>query len=115
MRRLRQCGKLTELGKWRSVLAISAENARGVVRAPTFGIAWNVVEGTSPCLRRYPLRPADLPDQIAGARHALGRLRAVSLFAHQNVDPKRIVATAADNVDGWTDHINEEFGGFVPA
>jgi cellulose synthase/poly-beta-1,6-N-acetylglucosamine synthase-like glycosyltransferase len=115
LRRLRQSGRLTESGKWRSILRISSNDAQRVVRAPSFGAAWSLVEEISPCLRRDLLTPSDLPSQIAAARHRIARLRNASLLARQNVEPKRVVSGTANDPDILTNEPDEEFGGLISA
>jgi len=115
LRFLRRRGELSEAGEWRIFLGVSHECARRVVHAGTFGAAWSIVEAESSLLRRRLLRPADLPDEIAGARRALLRLREQELPARENVEPKRLVAVLSNDLGDRICEIDEEFGGLVTA
>jgi cellulose synthase/poly-beta-1,6-N-acetylglucosamine synthase-like glycosyltransferase len=115
LRVLRQSGELSETGEWRVFLGVSRECARRAVHATNFGAAWSIVEAGSSLLQRRLLRPADLPDEIAGARRALVRLREQELSARDNVEPKQIVAVPSNDLGDRIDEIDEEFGGLVTA
>lgn len=75
LRRLRRAGKLVGAGAWARELGIPETDAQRICRAPSFGAAWSAVEYESPLFPRRLLTPAELPDQISGARRALARLR----------------------------------------
>jgi GT2 family glycosyltransferase len=115
LRILRQSGELSEIGEWREFLGVSCECARRVIRAATFGAAWSIVEGGSSLLQRRLLRPADLPNEIAGARRALLRLREQGLTARENVEPKQLMAVTSNDFGARIDEIDEEIGRLVTA
>jgi cellulose synthase/poly-beta-1,6-N-acetylglucosamine synthase-like glycosyltransferase len=115
LRFLRQSGALSDTGEWRVFLGVSRECARQVLRAATFGGAWSIVEAGSSLLQRRLLRPADLPDAIAGARRALLRLREQELPARENVEPKRLVPVLSNDLGDRIREIDEEFGRLVTA
>ena len=89
LRCLRAAGDLVGASGWARELGINASEARRICRARTFGAAWSAVEANSPVLARRLLTPAELPDQIAGARRAVARLRkAAASLTDQHIEPK---------------------------
>ena len=87
LRRLWRRSARRGLAAWSESLALSRDAAQEVVTAGTFGQAWGFAEAASPRLRGTPLRPADLPREIAVARSGLRRLQAVSAEAWRALGP----------------------------
>ena len=108
LRRLRSAGKLDRNGAWARELGISASDARRICRAPSFGAAWSAIEYQSPLFARHLLTPAELPDQISGARRALARLRNGRLSVREHVEPEVGVPVCSLNSSGVTDRGDEE-------
>ena len=52
-------------------LGIMPQALRAALEAPGFGLAWDALEAAAPLLRRRPLRPAALPQEIARAEAML--------------------------------------------
>src|SRR5271168_3421508 len=63
----------------------------GQARAPSFGAAWSAVEHKSPLFHRRLLKPAELPDQISGARRAPARLRKGALAMREHVESEVVM------------------------
>jgi hypothetical protein len=91
LRWLRRAGKLVGNGAWARELGIPAPDAQRICRAPTFGAAWSAVEHKSPLFHRRLLKPAELPDQISGARRALARLRKGALAMREHVESEVVM------------------------
>jgi len=113
LRRLRCAGKLVGNGAWARELGISASDAQRISRAPSFGAAWSAVEYESPLFARRLLTPADLPDQISGARRALARLRKGSLSAGEHVEPEMRIPVRSLDLRGLADGGDEQVRGLV--
>jgi GT2 family glycosyltransferase len=113
VRCLHRTGRLAENVEWMARLGIPAVDARRASRSATFGAAWSVIEARSPMLERRLLKPAELPAQISGARRALDRLRKTPLVPNEDLETKRLITVAADNLGRMGHSIDEELGGFV--
>lgn len=81
MRRLWRRQTKRGVSAWTESLSLPRDAAIEVETAGTFGRAWRRAEAMSPQLQRRPLRPADLPAELAAARTGLRRLQAVSAEA----------------------------------
>jgi hypothetical protein len=112
LRRLRSAGLLNDNGAWARDLNIPAPDAQRICRAPSFGAAWSAIESQSPPFARRLLTPAELPDQIAGARRALARLRK-GLSAREDVEPEVGVPICSLNSSSLADRGDEEVCGLV--
>ena len=95
--RLRRLGYM-KTAKWRLTLGLSDATARDAQAASTFGAAWEIIERSSPALRRRLLTPSELPREIARARRLLGRLEE-KLSAPQHVEPVFGASIAAGALD----------------
>ena len=91
LRWLRRAGKLVGNGAWARELGIPASAAQRICQAPSFGSAWSAVEYKSPLFLRRLLKPAELPDQISGARRALARLRKGALAMREHVESEVVM------------------------
>ncbi|MGA2042642.1 MAG: glycosyltransferase [Roseiarcus sp.] len=99
LRRARRRGGFALAGDWGRALGIAPGAADRIARTACFGAAWRAIEAQSPALAARRLAPADLPDQIAGARRALARLRGGSPAARQDVEPEIREAVLTDDRD----------------
>ena len=88
LRRLHGAGRLAFDQAWAADLGISAGQVEDISQAPTFGAAWSVIEDRGPLFARQLLRPAELPEQIAIARHSLARMREGGSGARQHIQTK---------------------------
>jgi GT2 family glycosyltransferase len=88
LRRAHESGDLSAARDWARALGLAPDEASGIAGAARFGAAWRAIEAASPSLARRPIRPAELPGQIAAARHALRWIRRVALAARQQVEPE---------------------------
>jgi cellulose synthase/poly-beta-1,6-N-acetylglucosamine synthase-like glycosyltransferase len=113
LRGLRSTGKLDGNGAWARELDIPASDAQRICRAPSFGAAWSAIEYQSPLFTRRLLTPAELPDQISGARRALARLRRRRLSAREHVQPEFGVPVCFLNLRSVADCGDEEACGLV--
>jgi hypothetical protein len=100
-------------GEWNMALEVGASDVRRISKAQTFGAAWNAIEGVSPALTRRLLRPAQLPEQIAGARRTLARLRDRWLLVGQHVEPKLIESIAPNDFHAAIHLASKELDGLV--
>lgn len=66
-------------------LDIPPQALRAALEAPSFGLAWDALEAAAPLLRRQPLRPAALPQEIARAE---ALLRLYGPMARPGMGPK---------------------------
>jgi hypothetical protein len=112
LRRLRSAGKL-DGGSWARELEIRASDAQRICRAPSFGAAWSAIEYLSPLFARRLLTPAELPDQISGARRAVARLRKNRLSAREHVEPEFGVPVCSLSLRSLADRGDEEACGLV--
>lgn len=99
--------------EWVEALEIPARHARRIGNCATFGAAWSGIEAASPLLARRPLTPAELPDQISGARRALRRIGKNDLSPPQDVESEVRVSVVAVDEHGRTHDLDEEIGGLV--
>jgi hypothetical protein len=99
--------------KWPRRLEVNGPDARRISMLRSFGAAWNAIEIASPVLQRRLLTPSQLPDQIAGARRALDRLRVRKLSARQYVEAEALMALTTKDLGALVDPIDEEFGSLV--
>jgi hypothetical protein len=109
LRRLRCAGKLVGDGAWARELGIPAPDAHRICRAPSFGAAWSAVEYKSPLFPRRLLRPAELPEQISGARRALARLR----NTREHFEPEVDMPVFSECSHGLTHYVDEQVHGLV--
>ena len=66
--------------RWLAVaLGIAPGALRTVLRAPSFGLAWEALEAAAPLLRREPLAPSALPVEIARAEALLRLYRPAAI------------------------------------
>jgi hypothetical protein len=107
LRRLHAAGRLALDQDCR--LGLSACDLEDVSRASTFGALWSIIEDRSPLLARRPLRPAELPEQIAIAYRSLARLREGGSDARQYVQPKFSISIRAFD-DAGRSHLFDEEG-----
>jgi hypothetical protein len=113
LRRLWSAGKLAASGAWARELEIPASDAQRICRASSFGAAWSAIDYQSPLFARRLLTPAELPDQIAGARRAVARLRKDRLPAREHVEPEFGVTICSLNLRSVADRGDEEACGLV--
>jgi hypothetical protein len=114
--RLRRLFAVRALGcgrEWAETLGVSASDARRACQAPTFGAAWSAIEAASSLLVRRSLTPAELPDQIAGARRALKRLRNDVLSTSENVEPELGITVPTSDDRGLPHSADELLDGLV--
>ena len=113
-RRLFACGLLgCNPLDWAEPLGVSASDARRTCQATSFGAAWSAIEASSSLLGRRSLTPAELPEQIAGARRALKRIRRGILPACENVEPEAGISVAAGQDRALPHGANELLDGLV--
>ena len=115
LRRLHGAGRLALDQAWAPDLGISARQVQDIGQASTFGAAWSVIEDRSPLFARQLLRPAELPKQIAIARHSLGRLRKVGSGARQHIQTKFNISISPIDDECRSDPFDEESGSLVAA
>jgi cellulose synthase/poly-beta-1,6-N-acetylglucosamine synthase-like glycosyltransferase len=113
LRRLHGAGHLARDHDWPAALGLSACDVNDIIKEAPFGAAWTIVEDRSPLFARRLLRPADLPEQIALARHSLSLLRAKASGAGQDVQPKFSVSISALDDAGRSQSFDEESDGLV--
>jgi hypothetical protein len=113
LRRLHRAGKLATDDGWVEELGVPSSQARRICRRPTFGAVWSTVEAVSPLLARRPVMPAELPEQILGARRALTRLRK-ELMSPYNVEPEGVAAVPTLDTNGWAHAFDEKLGASAP-
>jgi hypothetical protein len=88
LRRLHGAGRLAFDQEWARALGIPERQVEEMAGRSAFGAAWSAIEERSPLFVRRPLRPADLPEQIATARRSLLRLRKDRSGARQHIETK---------------------------
>jgi hypothetical protein len=113
LRRLHGVGHLARDHDWPTALGLSACDVNDVIKESPFGAAWTIVEDRSPLFARRLLRPADLPEQIALARHSLSLLCAKASGAGQDVQPKLGIAISVLDDAGRSHSFDEESNGLV--
>jgi hypothetical protein len=113
LRRLHAAGRLARDHDWPAALGLSACDVTDVIKESPFGAAWNVIEDRSPLIARRLLRPAELPEQIAIAWRALGRLRAKASGAGQDVQTKLGISICPPDDAGRSHSFDEESNGLV--
>ena len=113
IRRLYGLGGLRRGMDWANPLGISASDARRASRATTFGAAWSLIEAGSTLLVRRPLTPLELPDQIAGARRALKRMRNDSLSMPEHIEPEFGISIRVQENSDVVHRANKELGSLV--
>jgi len=113
LRQLFNQGGFIGAGDWPRVLGIGASDAQRISRSHTFGAIWNAIESASSALIRRPLRPEQLPEQIAGALRALTRLRAQKLAASQYVEAESLETIVASDFNIATHLTGKELDCFV--
>lgn len=75
LRRRWDAGRFRDTGGWAPALAIPRSRARGIAAAAFFGEAHAAIQAASPRLSYRPVRPRQLPSQMAIAKVLLGLLR----------------------------------------
>jgi hypothetical protein len=113
LRRLQAAGRLAIDQDWSARLGLSAWHVNEIVKESPFGAAWTIVEDRSPLFARRLLRPADLPEQIALARHSLSLLRAKASGAGQDVQTKLGIAIFPPDHAERSHSFDEESDGLV--
>ena len=113
LRRLHRAGGPALDRDWRGQFGIPTNDVNDIIKEPTFGAAWSVVEGQSPLFARRLLRPAELPAQIAIARRSLASLREGGSGARQHVHPKLSIPIRAHDEAGRSRSFDEESGSLV--
>ena len=97
MGRLQASGRLSRTALWAPWLGIRADVAATIAGLSTLGAVLAATEAASPMLAYRPLRPAELPGQIRGARlvlnfrrlgrQVLGRSRMPKVVAVEGAPP----------------------------
>jgi hypothetical protein len=113
LRRLHNTRGLAFDQDWGAELGISPRDVGDIVTEAAFGAAWSIIEDRSPLFVRQSLRPAELPEQIAVARHSLASLREGGLDAPQHVQTKFGISIRALDDAGRSHFFDEEGGSFV--
>jgi hypothetical protein len=113
IRRLFAQGILGCNREWAGPLGVSTPGARRACQATTFGAAWSAIEAASSLLGRRSLTPAELPEQIAGARRALKRIRKDVLSASEDVEPEVGISISAGRDRGLLHGENELLDGLI--
>ena len=113
LRRLHNTRGLAFDQDWGAELGISPRDVGDIVTEAAFGAAWSIIEDRSPLFVRQSLRPAELPEQIAVARHSLASLREGGLNAPQHVQTKFGISIRALDDAGRSHFFDEEGGSFV--
>jgi hypothetical protein len=113
LRRLQAAGRLAIDQDWSARLGLSAWRVNEIVKESPCGAAWTIVEDRSPLFARRLLRPADLPEQIALARHSLNLLRAKASGAGQDVQTKLGIAILPPDHAERSHSFDEESDGLV--
>ena len=113
LRRLHNTRGLAFDQDWWAELGISPRDVGDIVTEAAFGAAWSIIEDRSPLVVRQSLRPAELPEQIAVARHSLASLREGGLDAPQHVQTKFGISIRALDDAGRSHFFDEEGGSFV--
>ena len=113
LRGLHGAGRLTLDQDWAAELGISPRDVNDIIKEPTFGAAWSVVEDQSPLFARRLLRPTELPEQIAVARRSLAGLREGGSGARQHVHPKLRISIRAHDGACRSNSLDEEGHGLV--
>jgi hypothetical protein len=113
LRRQYNCAGFVDAGEWSEALEVGALEARRISKAQTFGAAWNAIESVSPVLARHLLSPVQLPEQIAGARRALARLRNRRLLVGQHVEAESLETIAPNDFDAGAHRASKELDGLV--
>jgi Glycosyl transferase family 2 len=113
LRRLHAAGRLALDQDWAAQLALSACDVNDTIKESPFGAAWNIVEERSSLFARQLLRPADLPKQIALARHSLNLLRAKTSGAGQDVQTKLGISIFPPDHAERSHSFDEESDGLV--
>jgi hypothetical protein len=114
LRRLHNTRGLAFDQDWGAELGISPREVDDIVTEAAFGAAWSIIEDRSPLFVRQSLRPAELPEQIAIARHSLGALREGGLNARHHVQTKFSISIRALD-DAGRAHLFDEEGGSLVA
>ena len=113
LRGLHGAGRLTLDQDWAAELGISPRDVNDIIKEPTFGAAWSVIEDQSPLFARRLLRPTELPEQIAVARRSLAGLREGGSGARQHVHPKLRISIRAHDGACRSNSLDEEGHGLV--
>jgi Glycosyl transferase family 2 len=113
LRRMHRVGGLALDQDWAAEIGISAGDVNDIIKDCAFGAAWSAIEDRSPLFARRLLSPAELPDQIAIARHSLSSLRQSRSGARQHVQTKFSISIRRPDDASRSHSFDEESGSLV--
>jgi hypothetical protein len=109
LRRLHGAGRLDNVSAWATPLGLGDQEARDMCSRASFGEIWRGVEGSSPALRRRPLRPRELPGFIARAAVVVETLRRAS-SSPEEIQPEVLRSLLGEHLGKACDPLDEELG-----